>query len=216
MQPKTDATPETSARAPDAALVGQAPQAAKIVWRNNAFYIVPPVLDQTRATEVLSPIPMLTPDTGTVDALPQRPTSRKAKLIRLAVIASWSLALGACTQTISPELRYIMTKPIECSQASQEIALLQRVRPDLARQSMSVISTVSPIGLVTMVASDDTENRRRVITGEHGEEIDRRIAAIQAHCAARPAAPAASQRPGRAATPSQPSGQPQPTPPARS
>lgn len=216
MQSKTEAVPETSAAAPDAALLGQVPHAAKIVWRNNAFYIVQPLLEQTPATEVLSPVFIMTPDNKTVDAPPQRPTSRKAKLIRLAVIASWSLGLAACTQTISPELRYIMTKPIECSQAPQEIALLQRVRPDLARQSMSVISTASPIGLVTMVASDDTENRRRVITGEHGEDIDRRIAQIEAHCAARRAAPATGQRPGRGATPSQPFGQPQPTPPARS
>jgi hypothetical protein len=105
---------------------------------------------------------------------------------RTLLLAPITAALAACgAQTISPELRYIMAQPIRCDTATDEIALLRKVRPDQTRQTLTVLNSVSPPGLAGMVVTQDYENRRRVVSGEHGADIDRRIAEIEARCGRR-------------------------------
>lgn len=124
----------------------------------------------------------------------------------LALLAPALMAASGCaTQTISPELRFILAQPVECSRARDEVALLRQVRPDSTRQTLTALGSVTPPGLAGMVVTQDYENRRRYISGEHGADIDRRIAAIQTKCGPIPVA--ATTPGGNAAGPA---GQPQP------
>jgi hypothetical protein len=101
------------------------------------------------------------------------------------LIPAFSVLVGCGPQTISPELRYVMAQPVRCETAAREIALLREVRPDRTRQTMTVLNSLSPPGIAGMVATKDFENRRRVVSGEHGNDIDRRIAEIEARCGRR-------------------------------
>ncbi|MEI8143922.1 MAG: hypothetical protein WCH83_00530 [Alphaproteobacteria bacterium] len=101
-----------------------------------------------------------------------------------------ALMLGACARpTITPEARYLLTKPIDCGQASTEIAILESMKPDTPNQAMTVVSTLSPQGILSMATAQDFESRRQVVSGEYGAEIDRRIATMKRNCVTAPSAP---------------------------
>lgn len=113
----------------------------------------------------------------------------RTRLARAGLLSGVVAILGGCgAQTISPELRYLLIQPIRCDSATQELALLREIRPDTTRQAMTVLNSVSPPGIAGMVLTQDFENRRQVVSGEHGATIDRRIAEIEARCPSRPAA----------------------------
>lgn len=125
---------------------------------------------------------------------------------RWATLAVMAIMVAACA-TIAPETHSLLKKPVDCRNAQDDMKRLSAAKPDGLKQTMTLAQSLSPAGLVVGIASEDMDNRKRVISGEHGEDIDRRIADIAKVCGIKIEPPAASapEVPKRAATPAGPS-----------
>jgi hypothetical protein len=99
----------------------------------------------------------------------------------LSVVALLVLT-GCGIKSISPELKYLMSKPIDCNQATEEIKLLEANRPDDLKKTMTVISSVTPQGAVGALLEGDLEDRNRIVNGEHGAAIDQRVMQMRQAC----------------------------------
>lgn len=101
----------------------------------------------------------------------------------LSLLLGATITLGACgAPTISNELKYLMSKPIDCKQAKEEIALLEAAKPNELKQTATAIMTIEPMGAIGAVVGGDLDNRTRVISGEHGADIDRRVRQMRQEC----------------------------------
>ena len=100
-----------------------------------------------------------------------------------------AVLLSACA-SIAPEEKALMTAPIDCARAPEQIAALQAARPNDLRKLRAVGSTIGAAGLAVGIATNDIADRERIASGAYGAEIDARIAEIRTTCGL-PGAPAA-------------------------
>lgn len=102
----------------------------------------------------------------------------------LRVAALCALAgLCACSPpSISRETRFLMSKPVDCRTAAEEIEILVASRPNTLRRTMTVVQSVDPVGAVGAVVNKDVDNRVRIIKGEHGQDIDERVRHLAKTC----------------------------------
>lgn len=109
----------------------------------------------------------------------RRQRRRRAAPFAAAFLAT--IVFAGCA-TIAPETTAMLRKPVDCKTARDDIKLLTAARPDGLKQTMTLAQTLSPTGLVVSLVTDDFDNRKRVISGEHGTDIDRRIAQMARTC----------------------------------
>lgn len=94
-----------------------------------------------------------------------------------------ALALNGCgPATILPETKYLLSKPIDCRTAKQEMDLLAASRPGDFQKAATVVKSVEPMGAASGLISNDFDDRLRVIKGEHSDDIDRRIKELSQIC----------------------------------
>ena len=92
-----------------------------------------------------------------------------------------AFAIAACT-VIPEEERALLRDEIDCDRAEQQIAALVEARPGDARKAQVLASSLGAGGIAVMVARNDVEDRRRILSGRYERQIDRRIAAIRDTC----------------------------------
>jgi hypothetical protein len=100
----------------------------------------------------------------------------------VALLAPAAVLMGCAQHTIMPETKFLMAKPIDCRSAKEEMDLLVASRPDGLRRTMTAVQSVDPVGAVGGLLSNDYPDRIKVINGQHGEEIDRRLALLSSSC----------------------------------
>ncbi|MBM9593685.1 hypothetical protein [Roseitranquillus sediminis] len=99
---------------------------------------------------------------------------------RFALVAL-ALTLAACT-VIPEEERALLSGDIDCDSAEQDIAALDAARPTDARKARVLASSLGAGGLAVMVARSDVEDRREILSGRYGDQIDARIALVRETC----------------------------------
>ena len=92
-----------------------------------------------------------------------------------------ALTIVACT-VIPEEERALLRGEVDCDRAEQDIAALVEARPTDARKARVLASSLGAGGIAVMVARNDVEDRRRILSGRHERQIDRRIALIRDTC----------------------------------
>jgi hypothetical protein len=113
-------------------------------------------------------------------------TMRQAAPFVAALVVA--ITLAGCA-SIAPETHALLKKPVNCSAAHEDIKRLSAAKPDGLKQTMTLVQSVSPGGIVVGLAIDDYANRKRIISGEHGADIDRRVAEIATACGIKLEAP---------------------------
>ncbi|MBU6378539.1 MAG: hypothetical protein KJS95_08400 [Gammaproteobacteria bacterium] len=112
-------------------------------------------------------------------------TKRRRHAVLCGGLLVAALLVAGCASTIAPETLTLLKKPVDCSTAEEDIKRLSAAKPDGVKQTMTLAQTLSPSGLVVGLVTEDLDNRKRVISGEHGEDIDRRIAQMARTCGIR-------------------------------
>lgn len=76
----------------------------------------------------------------------------------------------------------LLAEAPDCSRAADQIAALEKIRPTGFRRVQVAMEYVSPAGLINGAVRDDFADRKRMVNGDHGREVDARIAGIRAAC----------------------------------
>jgi hypothetical protein len=91
------------------------------------------------------------------------------------------LAAAGCA-SIPAEEKALLSDPVECARAEEQIAALAAARPGDFRKARVLASSFTPGGFAAGVATSDFDDRERVLSGAHAEAIDARIAVIRSSC----------------------------------
>ena len=96
-------------------------------------------------------------------------------------LAALCLVFSSC-QSISQEEKQELAKPVDCSTAQQDIAVLQSEKASVEKQILDGVSMATPAGLALTILSDDLENKGEIASGEYNQMIADKIEKIKATC----------------------------------
>ena len=89
-------------------------------------------------------------------------------------------------QTASISLRvrpsWSAARPIRCERAQQDIAALESHRISGTRRAVTGVTSVTPAGAASGVATGQTGDRASAVSGDFNRQIDDRIALIRRTC----------------------------------
>lgn len=105
------------------------------------------------------------------------------------------LAVVECATASHEARESLLAQPINCEVAEQDIVALEAAMPSRRERARSAIQSVTPVGVVTGVATGTYGDRASVLTGRTEDELQARIDEIEAKCAG---AEATSETPDKA------------------
>ncbi|MDD5618732.1 MAG: hypothetical protein PHG69_06530 [Candidatus Omnitrophica bacterium] len=83
---------------------------------------------------------------------------------------------------VSDQLKYDLGKPIDCSSAENDIAVLESEKISSTEQVKAGVKTVVPAAAARGILHRDYIDRARVASGEYNLEIDEKIRQIKDKC----------------------------------
>jgi hypothetical protein len=89
--------------------------------------------------------------------------------------------LGGCAAIPEKDKALVAAEP-DCNAPEAQITRLKKLKPTGFKRTMTTVGYVSPAGLIGGAVNSDFDDRNRIINGEYGAEIDRKIAEIRAAC----------------------------------
>ncbi len=95
--------------------------------------------------------------------------------------------LASCGSPVSEEAMMMKQKPINCSDAKEDIAALENEKASVARRIGQGATFVVPVAVVVNIfqegsGSDNVADRKSVASGDYNEAIDAKIAEIKSTC----------------------------------
>jgi hypothetical protein len=91
------------------------------------------------------------------------------------------LALAGCA-VIPENDKAILVQGPDCSDPEAQIAAVAALRPSQFKKARVMAGYVSPDGLISGAINNDFSDRRKIVNGTYGREIDAKIIAIQSAC----------------------------------
>ncbi|MEL6860003.1 MAG: hypothetical protein AAFO74_16570 [Pseudomonadota bacterium] len=101
--------------------------------------------------------------------------------MRLTSLLFVTLVAG-CATSIHAERESLLADPIDCASAETDIAALEAAMPSRRERARSAIQSVTPVGVVSGVATGTYGDRTAVLTGRTEEELTARIDDIKQSC----------------------------------
>jgi hypothetical protein len=95
----------------------------------------------------------------------------------------FAMALVSGCAAIPQEQTDLLAAPPDCGQAESQIAALEDIRPSGFKKATTTAGLASPAGLAGMAVHGDYQDRRKIINGTYGTEVDAKIAEIRRACA---------------------------------
>jgi hypothetical protein len=89
--------------------------------------------------------------------------------------------LCSCT-AISPQTKSQLRKSIDCETAFEDIAALEASKASTFKRRVSLVSLISPFGLLTGLVSHDIDDRAEVANGQFNQRVEDRINSIRYEC----------------------------------
>lgn len=105
-----------------------------------------------------------------------------SKRTQLAALFLAAGTVTACASTTHSERADLLDKPIDCSEAPQDIADLEAALPSGFERTRSAFQSVTPVGLATGALKRENKDKIKVAAGRTGEEIEARILEIEQTC----------------------------------
>lgn len=99
----------------------------------------------------------------------------------LAAITVAVLSIG-CASSPPTERADMLDRPIDCSTAEVDVAVLQEAIPGTAERMAARVRLVIPVARVAGRVTGDLDARREIASGRTEKDLRARIAAIQATC----------------------------------
>jgi hypothetical protein len=105
--------------------------------------------------------------------------SRSIKLGLLAVaLVCW---VAGC-QAIPKEAKIELAKPVDCSTAQQDIAILEKEHASVAKMFLDGVTAVTPYGAVLSILTLQEKDKLEVAIGEYNHKLKRKIEEIKTTC----------------------------------
>ncbi len=97
------------------------------------------------------------------------------------------LLLTGCGEPISQKAKQLESKPVNCADAKQDIAALEKEKASVLRRVGAGARFIIPVAAVVNIfqegsGSSSVEERRQVAAGEYNKAIDTKIAEIKSTC----------------------------------
>jgi hypothetical protein len=101
----------------------------------------------------------------------------------LSLLIVLLLAAGsiAC-QSISPEAKDALDKPVNCASAQRDMATLERERASVAKQVGAGVGSVMPVSAVAKILSGTYSDGVQVATGRYNADIEKKQQQISNAC----------------------------------
>jgi hypothetical protein len=87
----------------------------------------------------------------------------------------------AC-HTISKEAKTELAKPVDCSTAEQDIAILQKEKASVEKMMFDGVTAVAPAGAVLNILTLQEKDKLEVATGVYNHHISEKIKEIKQTC----------------------------------
>ncbi len=83
---------------------------------------------------------------------------------------------------VTDDDKAVLVATADCANLDAQVAKLEALRPTGLRKVSTGVGLVSPQGWAGIVVHNDYQDRRKIVNGDYGREIDARIAEITAEC----------------------------------
>ncbi len=95
--------------------------------------------------------------------------------------------LVSCGSPVSEEAKMQLHKPVNCSDAKEDIAALENEKASVGRRIGQGARFVVPVSVVVNIfqegsGSDNVKDRSSIAAGDYNKEIDAKIAEIKSTC----------------------------------
>ena len=98
-------------------------------------------------------------------------------LLAVALIGS----LAGC-QAIPKEAKIELAKPVDCSTAQQDIAILEKEHASVAKMFFDGVTAVAPAGAVLSILTLQEKDKLEIAVGEYNHKLKRKIEEIKTTC----------------------------------
>jgi hypothetical protein len=92
------------------------------------------------------------------------------------------LTLAACAPPITQEAKQDLQRPIDCSTAQDDIAVLQSEKTNVNQQMLAGVTSMLPAAAVMGLLTGRQQDREEVLTGQYNTMIDEKIYSIKSTC----------------------------------
>ena len=92
------------------------------------------------------------------------------------------LTLAACAPPITQEAKQDLQRPIDCSTAQDDIAVLQSEKSNVNQQMLAGVTSMLPTAAVMGLLTGRQKDREEVLTGQYNNMINEKIDAIRRTC----------------------------------
>ncbi len=105
---------------------------------------------------------------------------------KMALLIGMVFLVG-CGSPVSKEAKMMKQKPVNCSDAKEDIAALENEKASVLRRVGQGARFVVPVSVVVNIfqegsGSDNVKERSSVASGDYNKEIDAKIAEIKSTC----------------------------------
>lgn len=83
---------------------------------------------------------------------------------------------------VSDDLKYDLSKPIDCSSAKDDIRVLEGEKSEVVKQVKAGVKMFVPVSAARSILHGDYRDQKQVATGEYGQAIDDKIKEIRNRC----------------------------------
>jgi hypothetical protein len=111
------------------------------------------------------------------------------RILCLVLLTSFLFTTGCSNRknhsplpTISEEAQTELKKPVDCSTASQDIAILEEEKASVGKRMLSGVRSVFPIAAVAGILMGDYGDRVSVAAGTYNDDIEAKIKEIKTVC----------------------------------
>ena len=109
----------------------------------------------------------------------------------IVLFASMTLLMTACGQTVSDDSKAQLSKEVDCTNAEQDVAALEKQQASTLKRIGTGVQYVVPVAVVVNIfrsynqdgtSEEFYDDREQVLTGEYNKSILAKIEEIQSVC----------------------------------
>jgi len=90
--------------------------------------------------------------------------------------------MAGCAPPITQEAKQDLQRPINCTTAQDDIAVLQSEKSNVNQQMLAGVTSMVPAAAVMGLLTGRQEDREEVLTGQYNDMIDQKIYEIRSTC----------------------------------
>jgi starvation-inducible outer membrane lipoprotein len=108
-------------------------------------------------------------------------TNLSEKLVSGLLAVALVVSLAGC-QAIPKEAKIELAKPVDCSTAEQDIAILEKEHASVAKMFLDGVTAVTPYGAVISILTLQEKDKLEIAIGEYNHKLKRKIEEIKTTC----------------------------------